>query len=423
MNGAMAVASTPLPTAQDVLDAARNISGGVVRTPCLRSVALSQMLGAEVWCKFDLMQATGSFKERGARHALLSLGSGQRERGVISASAGNHALALAFHGKALGVPVTVVMPRFAPLVKQVRCRQYGARVLLHGDHIADAREHADSVAAADGLAYINGFNDPAIIAGAGTCALEAIEQVDDLDAIVTPVGGGGLVAGIVLAAAAVRPTLRIIGVESARCASMTAALREGKPVRIAAEPSLADGLGVPEVGAAALEIIQGRIESVCTVGEDSITRAILRLLESERVVAEGAAATTVAAMLEGQLETLRGRRVCLMVCGGNIDPTVLARVIEHGLALDGRIIQFLAVIRDRPGGLAELASAIASTGASVKQVSHERAFGEDDVSRVQVLCQIEVRGPDHTEEVFAALRGRGIDVLARGSLRQIANLE
>jgi threonine dehydratase len=378
------------------------------------------MLGAEVWCKLDLMQATGSFKERGARHALLSLGAAQRERGVISASAGNHALALAFHGKALGVPVTVVMPRFAPLVKQVRCRQYGARVLLHGENIADAREHADSIASLERLAYINGFNDPAIIAGAGTCALEAFEQIHDLDAIVTPVGGGGLVAGIVLAAAAARPTLRIIGVESARCPSMTTALREGKPVRVAAEPSLADGLGVPEVGATAFEILQGRVESICTVGEDSITRAILRLLEHERVVAEGAAATPVAAMMEGQLESLRGRRICMMLCGGNIDPTVLARVIEHGLALDGRMIQFLAVIRDRPGGLAELASAIASAGASVKQVSHERAFGDDDVSRVQVLCQIEVRGPDHAEEVFSALRSRGIEVLARGSLRQIA---
>lgn len=186
----MAVATTPLPTAQDVIDAAGRISGGVVRTPCLQSVALSQMLGAEVWCKLDLMQATGSFKERGARNALLSLGSTQRERGVISASAGNHALALAFHGKQLGVPVTVVMPRFAPLVKQVRCRQYGARVLLHGDNIADAREHADEVAAADGLAYVNGFNDPAIISGAGTCALEVFDQIPDLDAIVTPVGGG-----------------------------------------------------------------------------------------------------------------------------------------------------------------------------------------------------------------------------------------
>jgi threonine dehydratase len=204
---------------------------------------------------------------------------------------------------------------------------------------------------------------------------------------------------------------------------MTTALREGKPVRVAAEPSLADGLGVPEVGATAFEILRGRVESICTVGEDSITRAILRLLEHERVVAEGAAATPLAAMMEGQLESLRGRRICMMLCGGNIDPTVLARVIEHGLALDGRMIQFLAVIRDRPGGLAELASAIASAGASVKQVSHERAFGDDDVSRVQVLCQIEVRGPDHTEEVLSALRSRGIEVLARGSLRQIATHE
>ncbi len=402
-----------------VVEAAGRIACGVLRTPCVPSPHLSELCGADVWCKLDYQLPTGSFKERGARNALLQLNAIQRERGVVAASAGNHALALAYHGRDLGIPVTVVMPRFAPLVKQVRCRHYGARVVLHGDNIAEAKVRADEFAATEALTYINGFNDPAIIAGAGTCALEVLEQVPDPDALVVPVGGGGLIAGVSLVARHLRPSMKVIGVESERCPSFTAALAAGHPVKVTSQASLADGLGVPEVGALSFEVARSKIDQVVTVDEESITRAILKLAELEKGVVEGAGATPLAAFLSGRLSLLKGKRVVLMLCGGNIDPNMLARVIEHGLALEGRLIQFLAVIKDRPGGLADLAAAIASVGASVKQVSHERAFGDADVSKVQVLCQVEVRGPEHASDLYAALRAKEIEVLARGGLKEI----
>jgi len=416
----MSAIMTATPTFDQVVEAARRIESGIIRTPCVRSAALSELCGANVWCKLDYQQSTGSFKERGGRNALMQLDAATRAKGVIAASAGNHALALAYHGRALGIAVTVVMPRFAPLVKQVRCREFGANVLVHGENIADARQRADELVATEGLAYINGFNDPHIITGAGTCGLEIFEQCPEPDAIVVPVGGGGLIAGISLVAKTLRPATKVIGVESLRCPSMSAALAAGHPVRVTSESSLADGLAVPEVGPLAFEVARSRIEQVVTVSEEAITRAILRIAELEKGVVEGAGATPLAALLEGKLPQLAGRKVVLVLCGGNIDPNTLSRVIEHGLMLDGRLVQFLAVIRDRPGGLADLATAIASTGASIKQVSHERAFGEADVSKVQVLCQIEVRGPDHCEEVFVALRARDIEIVARGGLRNIA---
>ena len=247
-----------------------------------------------------------------------------------------------------------------------------------------------------------------------------------------------MIAGICLVSKTLCPATEIIGVESSRCPSMTAALEAGRPVKVTSKSSLADGLAVPEVGALSFEVAQSRIGRVVTVSEESITRAILRIAEAEKGVVEGAGATPLAAFMEGKLKHLEGKKVVLVLCGGNIDPTTLSRVIEHGLTLEGRLVQFLAVISDRPGGLVDFATAVASTGASIKQVSHERAFGEADVSRVQVLCcccccccccssrvqvlcQMEVRGPEHTDEVFAALRDRGIEVVSRGSLRSIAS--
>lgn len=417
----MSSAPATCPTFDQVVSAARRIESGIVRTPCVRSAALSELCRAEIWCKLDYLQSTGSFKERGGRNALLQLDAAARAKGVIAASAGNHALALAYHGRSLGIPVTVVMPQFAPLVKQVRCRELGARVLVHGQNIADARLKANELVAAESLTYINGFNDANIITGAGTCALEIFEQCPEPDAIVVPVGGGGLIAGIGLVSKTLRPATEIVGVESSRCPSMTAALEAGRPVAVASKSSLADGLAVPEVGALSFEVARGRIGRVVCVSEESITRAILRIAEAEKGVVEGAGATPLAAFMEGKLSHLEGKKVVLVLCGGNIDPTTLSRVIEHGLALEGRLVQFLAVISDRPGGLVDFATAVASTGASIKQVSHERAFGEADVSKVQVLCQMEVRCREHSEEVFAALREKGIEVVSRGSLRNIAS--
>lgn len=394
----------------DVVAAMARIADGVVRTPCHESDALSELCGARIFTKAEYLQRTGSFKERGARNALLLMDPALRARGVVAASAGNHALALAYHGRDLGISVTVVMPRGAPLVKQVRCAHYGARVLLHGDTIADAKVKADELAENQGLTYVHGFNDAAIIAGAGTAGLEILEQVPDVEAIVTPVGGGGLIAGVALAVKALRPSVQIVGVEPERCPSLIRAIEQGRPVPAFDGPTLADGLAVPQVGDRAFAIARDRVDALVTVSEADISLAILRLVELEKGVVEGAGAVPLAAFLAGKLQSLRGKRVALLLCGGNIDPMVLSRVIEHGVAVDGRLTEFTAVISDRPGGLAELASTIASTGASVQQIDHERAFGEADVSRVTVRCRVEVRDGSHLETLKSALKSKGIRV-------------
>jgi threonine dehydratase len=400
-------------TLADIAAARGRIAGGVERTSCPYSPALSRLTGCEVFVKLEYQQRTGSFKERGARNALLQLSEAARKVGVVAASAGNHALALAWHARDLGIPVTVVMPKVAPLVKQARCRELGARVLIHGANIAEAKDLADTLATNEGLAYIHGFNDAAIIAGAGTIGLEVLEEVPDLDAVVVPVGGGGLLAGVGIAIKALRPKVRVIGVEPARAASFTRALKDGAPHRIVMEPTLADGLAVPEVGHRAFQLARGRVDQMVTVSEEAISLAILRLVEMQHGVVEGAGASALAALFADELQNLAGKKVVLLLCGGNIDPLVLARVIEHSLAVDGRLIQFTASISDRPGGLAELASTIASTGASVQDIRHERIFGGPDISRVRVACVIEVRDAHHADELHEALRSRGIVVHER----------
>lgn len=406
-------------TFADIVAARRRIASGVFNSPCVESPALSALVGAHIHCKLEYEQRTGSFKERGACNALLLLPDEARARGVIAASAGNHALALAYHGKRLGVPVTVVMPVHAPLVKQRRCVELGARVLNHGSNIAEARVRADELAADEGLTYINGFNDAAIIAGAGTIGLELLEQVPDVEAVVAPIGGAGLIAGLSLAIKHQNPRVRVVGVEPVRCPSYSAALAAGRPVRVPAQPTLADGLAVPEVGARAFEIARHHVDEVVQVDENSTALAILRLAELEKGVVEGAGATPLAAFLARKLPGLSGRRVALVLCGGNIDPLVFSRVIEHGLAVDGRLSKFTAVISDRPGGLAELAGTIARSGASVQQVTHERAFGGPDVSTVLVQCTVEVRDRQHAEDLFQALGERGIRVVSKAEPDQV----
>ncbi len=409
----MTAAAASSVTLADIVAARARIAGGVERTPCVFSPALSRVTGCEVFVKLEYQQRTGSFKERGARNALLQLPAEAHQRGVIAASAGNHALALAWHGRDLGVPVCVVMPKLAPLVKQARCRELGARVLIHGGNIAEAKELADKLVADEGLVYIHGFNDAAIIAGAGTVALEVLEEVPALDAIIVPVGGAGLIAGVGIAVKASNPAVTVVGVEPRRAASFAEALRLGTPTRITMDPTLADGLAVPEVGARAFELARTRVDRVIAVDEELISLAILRLVEMLHGVVEGAGATPLAALLSGELAELRGKRVALILCGGNIDPLVLARVIEHSLAVDGRLVQFSATISDRPGGLAELAATIASTGASVQDIRHERIFGGPDVSRVRVSCIVEVRDARHADELQEAMRGKGIRVHER----------
>ncbi|MDB6146869.1 MAG: tdcB 1 [Spartobacteria bacterium] len=363
----------------------------------------------EIFCKLDNLQRTGSFKERGARNALAQLPAEQQKRGVIAASAGNHAQALAYQGKLFGIPATVVMPKFAPLIKVSNCQKLGANVVLFGKDFGEAKSHAHEIAKKEGLAYIDGYDDPAIIAGQGTMGLEILEQVPNFDVVIIPVGGGGLLAGVSLAIKTVRPQVQVVAVEAENVASFSAALEAGKPTKIALHATLADGLAIPQVGSNAFEIAKSRVDRVLTVTEEQIAISILRLVELEKGVVEGAAATPLAACLSGKLKDFAGKKCVLLLCGGNIDPNVLSRVIERGLVADGRLGRFIAVISDRPGGLADLATQIAAAGASIKQVVHDRAFASSDVSAVNVLCTVETRNREQLADLRAQLKSHGVD--------------
>jgi threonine dehydratase len=398
-------------TFKEIQAARDRITGAVFYSPCPPSIPLSEITGMEIFCKLDNLQRTGSFKERGARNALAQLPDDQKKRGVIAASAGNHAQALAYQGKLLGIPATVVMPQYAPLIKISNCRNLGANVVLHGHDFAEAKAHAYMLAKEKGLAYIDGYDDPAIIAGQGTMGTEILDQVKDTDAILVPVGGAGLLAGVSLAVKTLRPQTRVIAIEAENVASFSAAMKADKPTQITMQPTLADGLAIPQVGANAFAIARHHVDQVVTVSEDQIAIAILRLVELEKTVVEGAAATPLAAALFGKLPDLVGKRIVLLLCGGNIDPNILSRVIERGLVADGRLCRFTAVISDRPGGLAVLSRQIASSGASIKQIVHDRAFATSDLSTVNVLCTVETRNHEHFAQLRAHLRAHGVETL------------
>jgi threonine dehydratase len=393
--------------------AARRIVSRVTMTPCPESIPLSEITGARVYCKLDNMQRTGSFKERGACNALTCLKQEKRKRGVIAASAGNHALGLAYHGRLLSVPVTVVMPDYAPLIKVTTCQRLGARVIISGRDFAEARAEADRLVKEEGLTYIHGFDDPDIISGQGTLGLEILKQVPDVEAIVCPLGGAGLFAGVAVAVKALKPKVKMIGVESVATASFTAAMKAGRPVTIPRKPTLADGLAVLRVGDNSFALARPLVDKVVRVEESYIAQAILRMLELEKIVVEGAAASPLAALMAGLLPELKGRKTVLVVSGGNIDPVILSRVIEKGLVHDGRETRFTVAISDRPGGLAGLAHAIASCGASIKDIEHDRAFSGPDVSAVNVVCTVETRNKAHVRELHAALRKAGFPLVMR----------
>lgn len=394
-------------TLADIRAAHERIRSGIYRSPCPPSIPLSDLTGCEISCKLDLLQRTGSFKERGARNALLLLDAGQRARGVVAASAGNHALGLAYHGKLLGIPVTVVMPRFAPLVKVATCRKLGARVILEGDSFDDARRTAIEIADRDGLNRIHGFDDIRVIAGQGTMGLEILEDVPDADAIIVPCGGAGLLAGVATAVKALRPEIRIVAVEPAAAASLSASLAAGRPTQVAIRPTLADGLAVGKVGETSFAIAAPLIDRVITVGEEMLSLAVLRLLELEKTVVEGAGAAALAALLQNGCPELQGKKVVLLLCGGNIDLSILDRVIDHGLAADGRRWRFQTQVSDRPGGIARLTACIAAAGASVQEIVHDRAFSGPDVFSTSVQVTVETADRDHVAALAQRLESEG----------------
>lgn len=371
----------------DVTSAAFLIKGGVERTPCPRSTS-SESYGMDLYLKKDFLQYTGSFKERGARYALLCLSEEQKRRGVISASLGNHALALSYHGWKLSIPVTVVMPTAAPIMKIQKCRNYKARVIVEGRDMGEAKTLAMRMSQEENLLYVNGYDHPHIMAGQGTIGLEILEQVPEPDAVVVPVGGGGLIAGIATALKALSPKTKIIGVESEKCASFSRALENNGPVDTPIKNTLADGLAVPKVGVNAFVTAQPLIDRMVIVKEEWIAVAILRLVEEEKCVVEGAGGAGLAAILAGHLDDLKGKRVVVLLCGGNIDTTVFGRCLERGLAAEGRLVKFNVEVSDRPGGINDLCALLVRVGVSIKDIMHERAWLRDIYTvEVKVVCE------------------------------------
>ncbi|EFA05892.1 L-threonine ammonia-lyase isoform X2 [Tribolium castaneum] len=392
-------------TFEEITSAAYKIKSGIINTPCPRS-HMSHLTGMDVYLKKDFLQNTGSFKERGARYAMLMLSPERRQNGVIAASLGNHAQAVCYHGYLLGIPVTVVMPIIAPIMKIQKCKEFNANVIMEGKDMAEAKKIAIKMAKEKGYTYINGYDHPQIIAGQGTIALEILEQVEDIDAIVVPTGGGGLLAGVAVAVKTLNPKIKIIGVESERCASFSKAMDAEKPVSTAIEGTLADGLAVPMVGYNAWETAKSLVDKMVVVKEEWIAVAILRMVELEKCVVEGAGAVGLAAILAGQLDEFKGKRVVLILSGGNIDTTILGRCLERGLAADGRLVKCKVTVSDRPGGISELCKLIGSIGVSIKDVIHERAWVTSDVFSVEVKVVCETRDYAHSLELRELLFNR-----------------
>ena len=392
----------------DIIAARDRIRPSIVRTPLARSAGLSALTGGDVRLKLENLQFTGSFKARGALNRLLALTDSERARGVIAASAGNHAQGVAAHATRLGIKSTIVMPVGTPLIKVSRTQGYGADVVLFGESYDDAYAHACELMDQSGAVYIHAYDDDAIMAGQGTIGLEILEDMGDVDDIVIPVGGGGLIAGIGVAVKAQRPHTRIIGVEAAVLPSMQAAMQAGQPVRLEAARTLAEGIAVRRVGERPLEACKQVLDQLVTVEDDEIARAIVFLLESEKTVAEGAGAAAVAAVLADRID-LKGRRVALLVCGGNIDVNVLSRIIERGLVESGRLARLSVFVPDRPGALADALATVAGSRANVVEVHHERAFMAGRLGQVRVDLVVETRGAEHATELIEALRQRGFE--------------
>jgi len=384
----------------DVQAAAARIAGRVLRTPALPSEAVSRATGAEVVLKLDNLQITGAFKERGAANRLALLTDAERGRGVIAMSAGNHAQAVARHAGLLGIAATIVMPKFTPSTKVTRTAAYGAHVVLHGETLAEAAAHAAALAAEQCLVFVHPYDDLDVIAGQGTLALELLQDAPGLDALVIPVGGGGLLAGCAVAAKAMRPGIAVFGVEVAAYAAMAQRLA-GETVSVGG-PTIAEGIAVRDIGEKPLAIVRALGVEMLVVPEHTIEQAVGLLVEGAKVVAEGAGAAGVAALL-AHTEQFRGKRVGLAVTGGNIDARILSNVLLRNLLRDGRLLRLHLQIPDRPGVLADIAGKIGNTGGNIIEVSHQRLFAAASVQAAELEVMVEARDSSHADAILDAL--------------------
>ena len=398
------------PDRSAVLEAAERIREGIVATPCTRTRAFADIVPSTFYLKFENLQRTGSFKDRGSLNRLLGLTVDERRRGVVTASAGNHGQGLAYHGSRLGISVTVVMPTTAPLTKVTNTRAYGATVVQRGTILDEAAEEARRLAEQRALVTVPAFDHPDIIAGQGTIGLEILEQVPDVDTILVPVGGGGLIAGICVAVKEVRPEVRVIGIEADAAASAKASREAGKVVQIAHSDTLADGIATKRIGDLTFPIIERYVADLVSIGEDVIAAAILLLLEREKTVAEGAGAVPLAALLSGAVALDPGATVVAVLSGGNIDINMISRIIDRGLVFDGRAARLAVKVRDRPGSLAAITRTVADMGANVLETFHRRAYADISLGEVEIVIQMETRGREHVEEIIGALQALGHQV-------------
>jgi threonine dehydratase len=397
-------------TLNEIRAARDRIAGRVVLTPCTPSDPFGELFGGHGWFKFENLQRTGSFKERGALNRMLLIPQEERGRGVIAASAGNHAQGVAYHASRLGIPATIVMPERTPLIKVAATEGYGARAVLHGSVYDEAMEEALRIRDREGQTWIHPFDDPAVIAGQGTIGLELLEQCPAMDVVVVGVGGGGIISGIAAAIRSVRPEVRIVGVESSALPAALRAREAGRVVTIPPAETIADGIAVRRIGDETFRHMERYVDELVTVREEEIAAGVLLLLEREKTVAEGAAAAAVAAVVGGHVQGLEGKHVVMVLSGGNIDVSLLARIIERGLVEDGRLAHLGVRVRDRPGALAALTALLAETGANVQRLDHVRSTDGLWVTEAEIALTLETRGRGHVGEIVRRLESAGYSV-------------
>jgi len=389
-------------TLKSVQQARERINGFIDNSPCRHSIELSRMVGEEIFLKLDNVQRTGAFKERGALNKILTLREDERRRGVVAASAGNHAQAVAYHACARGIRAQIVMPLMTPLVKAAATKNFGAEVVLHGGNYDEAYSFALESCADQGMTFLHPFDDAEVINGQGSIGLELLEQVRDLEAVVVPIGGGGLIGGVGCAIKESKPIVRVVGVQTERLPSMLRATEAGHPVTIPASATVADGIAVRRAGDLTFPLVQRYVDEIVTVDEEEIANAILVLLEKEKTLAEGAGAVAMAALLQGKT-SLRGKKTAALVCGGNIDVSLLAKIIERGLAKDGRRLRLRIHLTDRPGALHQLTKIIADLRANIVETQYDRTYYGVNLGDTAIDLSMETRGQEHIEQILNAL--------------------
>jgi threonine dehydratase len=393
-------------TGKDIKAALGRIRSAIYLSPCARSETFSQSTANHVYLKLDNLQRTGAFKERGALNKLLLLTAEERGRGVIAASAGNHAQGVAYHAGKLGIRAQICMPLTTPLIKVSATRSYGAEIVLHGANYDEACEEAVRRSKQDGMTFVHPFDDDAVIAGQGTIGLELMQQHPDLEVVVVPIGGGGLIGGIACAVKEANPKIQVFGVQPSRLPSMKVAVAEGTPVTLNAATTIADGIAVRRAGERTLPLVEKYVDDIVTVEEEEIANAILLLLEREKTLAEGAGAAAIAALVNRKLPVIE-KKVAVLVGGGNIDVTLLARIIERGLVKDGRLVRLRVHLGDFPGALNKLTSILAQHRANIVETAYDRAYHGVNLGETAIDITMETRGPDHIAEIISALGAAG----------------